>query len=155
MCGEDSIVLFDPGRKKNIASADISDVRSAVWSPDGYHVAFLTKTAVHIADRNLVIHATVHEVVHVKSGVWDGQAFVYTTLAHIKYILVSNDSGTIGTLQDPIYIGTISNQTIIAIGRDLKIVKKPIDPTEVCGLVMIYSHPLSVPIQNCAYARTI
>lgn len=153
--GDDSIVLYDPGRKKTIASADIAGVRSVVWSPDSQRVALLTKTNVYIADRNLMIDATVHEAVHVKSGVWDGLAFVYTTLAHIKYVLPSSDSGTIGTLPEPLYIAAILDGNLIAIRRDLKFVKQPIDATEVSdySAAVLLIHVVS--LQDSIDARAV
>eukprot|EP00698_Gefionella_okellyi_P022771 TRINITY_DN7596_c0_g1_i1.p1 TRINITY_DN7596_c0_g1~~TRINITY_DN7596_c0_g1_i1.p1 ORF type:complete len:1220 (-),score=283.92 TRINITY_DN7596_c0_g1_i1:1172-4642(-) len=127
---DDSIVLYDPSRKKSVGSADVVGVRQAVWSADGTRVAVMSKNIVHILNNHLNVEATVQETVHIKSGAWDGQAFVYTTLSHIKYLLPSGDAGAVGTLNDPIYIASVGSRNLIGIGRDFKPVKRSIESTE-------------------------
>ena len=51
----------------------------------------------------------IHDTIRIKSGAWDGNdVFVFSTLNHIKYLLVTGDHGIIRTLEVPLYI-TVSD----------------------------------------------
>lgn len=65
------------------------------------------------------------------SGVWDGQAFVYSTLAHIKYLLATGDTGIICTIQNPLYLFAIVKGSAVCMDRAHKPQRVPIDTTEV------------------------
>lgn len=56
-----------------------------------------------------------------QSAAWDDNGvLVYTTLNHVKYCLPNGDSGTIRTLDVPVYITKVANQTLYVLDRDGK-----------------------------------
>ncbi|KNC75290.1 hypothetical protein SARC_12182 [Sphaeroforma arctica JP610] len=91
---EDTMSLFDLQQKKVMAEATIIGVKYVVWSPDQQFVAMLSKHAITICNRKLKQLCTFHETIRVKSGAWDENGvFIYTTLNHIKFALLSGDNG--------------------------------------------------------------
>nr|GFA92272.1 coatomer subunit alpha-1-like [Tanacetum cinerariifolium] len=93
-------------------------------------VALLSKNSIVIADKNLVHHCTLHEIIRVKSGSWDDNGvFVYTTITHIKYCLPNGESGIVRTLDVPVYITKIFGNTLFCLDRDGNF--------DLCGQAMI------------------
>ena len=84
-----------------------------IWSHDQSRVALLSKHGIVIATRKLEQLCMTHETIRIKSGAWDGNdIFVFSTLNHIKYLLVTGDHGIIRTLEEPLYITHVSGGTI-------------------------------------------
>ncbi|KAI5659247.1 hypothetical protein M9H77_28040 [Catharanthus roseus] len=128
---EDRIVIFDLQQRIVLGDLQTSFVRYVVWSHDMESVALLSKHSIVITDKRLVHRCTVHETIRVKSGAWDDNGvFIYTTLTHIKYCLPNGDSGTIKTLEVPVYVTKIYGNTIFCLDRDGKCRPIIIDSTE-------------------------
>jgi len=106
-------------------------VKYVVWSADMSHVALLSKHGVVIATRKLEQLCMVHETIRIKSGAWDGNdVFVFSTLNHIKYLLVTGDHGIIRTLDLPVYLTRIKGSQVFCLDREVKPRILNIDPTE-------------------------
>ncbi|EEF32873.1 coatomer alpha subunit, putative [Ricinus communis] len=146
---EDSVVIFDLQQRIVLGDLQTPLIKYVVWSNDMETVALLSKHAIIIASKKLVHQCTLHETIRVKSGAWDDNGvFIYTTLNHIKYCLPSGDSGTIRTLDVPIYITKIAKNTIFYLDRDGKSKHIDIDATEymfkLCLLRKKYDHVMSM-----------
>ncbi|KAJ7946016.1 Coatomer, alpha subunit [Quillaja saponaria] len=128
---EDRVVIFDLQQRIVLGDLPTPFVKYVVWSNDMENVALLSKHAIIIASKKLVLQCTLHETIRVKSGAWDDNGvFIYTTLNHIKYCLPNGDSGIIKTLDVPIYITKVSGNTIFCLDRDGKNRAIVIDATE-------------------------
>ena len=131
VASDDQIVLLDIGSKRAAGTLAVSKVKYVVWSDKNEHVALLSKHQITICDKNLNQLCTIHEIIRVKSGVWDESGvFIYTTLNHIKYALPEGDSGIIRTLDMPIYITKIKGNQVYCLDRQCKTRVLPIDNTE-------------------------
>ena len=131
VASDDQIVLLDIGSKRSAGTLAVNKVKYVVWSDDYKHVALLSKHQITICDKNLNQLCTIHEIIRVKSGVWDPSGvFIYTTLNHIKYALPEGDSGIIRTLDMPIYVTKIQGNFVYCLDRQCKTRVLPIDNTE-------------------------
>ncbi|KAF8406493.1 hypothetical protein HHK36_008582 [Tetracentron sinense] len=128
---EDRVVIFDLQQRVVLGDLQTPSVKYVVWSNDMESVALLSKHAIILASKKLVLRCTLHETIRVKSGAWDDNGvFLYTTLNHIKYCLPNGDSGIIKTLDVPIYITRVSGNIIFCFDRDGKNKVLNIDATE-------------------------
>ncbi|XP_010497700.1 PREDICTED: uncharacterized protein LOC104775140, partial [Camelina sativa] len=84
-------------------------------------VALLSRYAITIASKKLVLQCTLKEPIPVKSGAWDDNgAFMYTSSTDIKYWRPHGDSKIIQTMDIPIYITKVSGDTIFCLDQDGK-----------------------------------
>ncbi|KAM7258185.1 hypothetical protein ACFE04_013926 [Oxalis oulophora] len=128
---EDRVVMFDLQQRLILGELQSSFVRYVVWSSDMESVALLSKHSIIITNKKLVHQCTLHETIRVKSGAWDDNGvLIYATLNHIKYCLPNGDSGTIKTLDVPVYITKVSGNVIYCLDRDGKNHAIVIDATE-------------------------
>ncbi|RWV88819.1 hypothetical protein GW17_00049069, partial [Ensete ventricosum] len=128
---EDRVAIFDLQQRIAIGELQTPSVTYIVWSSDMESVALLSKHAIVVANKKLVLRCTMHETIRVKSGAWDDNGvFIYATLNHIKYCLSNGDSGIVRTLDEPIYITKISGSNIFCLDRDGKNRVISIDATE-------------------------
>jgi coatomer protein complex subunit alpha (xenin) len=131
VASEDQVQLIDVQQKRAMATLNASKVKYVIWSDDRKHVALLSKHMIYICNHKLVQLSSVHEIIRVKSGVWDENGvFIYTTLNHIKYALPEGDNGIIRTLDSPIYVTKIKGNQVYCIDRLCKTRVLPIDDTE-------------------------
>jgi coatomer protein complex subunit alpha (xenin) len=128
---EERISLFDIQQRKAIAEVSCPVIKYVVWSPDGSHVALISKHAIAICTRKLEQLCSLHDTIRIKSGAWDGNdIFYFTTLNHLKYCLTNGDHGIIRTLEVPLYLTSASNAKLHCLDREGKVRKLLIDPTE-------------------------
>ena len=128
---EDRVVVFDLQQRLVLGELQTSFIRYVVWSNDMENVALLSKHTIIIASKKLEHRCTLHETIRVKSGAWDDNGvFIYTTLNHIKYCLPNGDNGIIRTLDVPVYITKVSQNTVYCLDRDGKNLAVAIDATE-------------------------
>ena len=128
---EDRVVVFDLQQRLVLGELQTSFIRYVVWSNDMENVALLSKHTIIIASKKLEHWCTLHETIRVKSGAWDDNGvFIYTTLNHIKYCLPNGDNGIIRTLDVPVYITKVSQNTVYCLDRDGKNLAVAIDATE-------------------------
>jgi coatomer protein complex subunit alpha (xenin) len=74
---------------------------------------------------------TVGETTRVKSGAWDAcGVFVYATATHVKYLLPNGDSGIVRSLDNPIYITSVTSTGIHYLDREHKMGTLAADTTE-------------------------
>ncbi|KAF5734159.1 coatomer subunit alpha-1 [Tripterygium wilfordii] len=128
---EDRVQIFDLQQRAVLGELQTPFIKYVVWSNDMESVALLSKHAIVIASKKLVHQCTLHETIRVKSGAWDDNGvFIYTTLNHVKYCLPNGDSGIIRTLDVPIYITKVFENTLFCLDRDGKNRSIVIDATE-------------------------
>ena len=130
---EDRAILFEVQSHRILGEINAPKIKSAVWSPDGSKVALICKYGVVIADRQLEQLCSISDTVRIKSGAWDvsgSQLFVYTTLHHVKYCLPSGDTGTIRTLEHPVYAMRVAKNQLFCLDREARPRTISIDTTE-------------------------
>jgi len=136
---DDRAVLFEVQSRRILGELSAPKIKSVVWSPDGNKVAIVCKYGVVIADRQLEQLCSVSDNVRIKSGAWDcspssdgtaSNLFVYTTLNHVKYCLPSGDTGTIRTLESPIYAVRVVKDQLHCLDREARARIIAIDTTE-------------------------
>ena len=131
--GEDRVVLFEVQSRRVLGELNAPKLKFVVWSPSGDKVALVCKFGVIIADRSLEQLSSVSDTVRIKSGAWDVNAqdlFVYTTLHHVKYCLPSGDSGTIRTLDQPVYAQRVMGESLFCLDREARPKVISIDATK-------------------------
>lgn len=135
---DDRAVLFEVQSRRVIGELTAPKIKNVVWSPDGSKVALLCKYGVVIANRQLEQLCSISDTVRVKSGAWDvsptggtsSNLFVYTTLHHVKYCLPTGDTGTIRTLDNPIYATRVVKDQLFCLDREARSRVISIDTTE-------------------------
>ncbi|CAG2110571.1 unnamed protein product [Medioppia subpectinata] len=127
----EGLVLFDVQQGRSLATVKTPKVKFVVWNGDMTYVAVLSKHQITICNRRMDIMCTITETTKVKSGAWDDSGvFIYTISNHIKYALTNGDYGIIRTLDLPIYITRIRNNSVYCLDREAKPKVMTIDPTE-------------------------
>ncbi|KAL7491627.1 hypothetical protein ACHAWT_000928 [Skeletonema menzelii] len=135
---DDRAVLFEVQSRRVIGELTAPKIKNVVWSPDGSKVALLCKYGVVIANRQLEQLCSISDTVRIKSGAWDvsptggtnSNLFVYTTLHHVKYCLPTGDTGTIRTLDNPIYATRVVKDSLFCLDREARSRVISIDTTE-------------------------
>eukprot|EP01059_Diplonema_ambulator_P025038 TRINITY_DN42020_c0_g1_i1.p1 TRINITY_DN42020_c0_g1~~TRINITY_DN42020_c0_g1_i1.p1 ORF type:complete len:1248 (+),score=523.71 TRINITY_DN42020_c0_g1_i1:55-3798(+) len=132
---DDKVYMFDPHLKNVTAQATAAKVKYVVWSPDkgNTKVALLSKHTIGVfSKKGLKNVCSLHEGSRIKSACFDEKAIVllYTTLNHLKYCLPNGDTGTIGTLEAPIYLVSVSGDEVSYINREGTFLTMNIDTTE-------------------------
>lgn len=135
---DDRAILFEVQSRRVLNEITAPKMKSIVWSPDGSKCAILCKFGVIIADRQLEQLCCITDTVRIKSGAWDNsptggtanEIFVYTTLNHVKYCLATGDTGTIRTLDTPIYAQMIMKDQLFCLDREARAKVVSIDTTE-------------------------
>lgn len=135
---EDRAVLFEVQSRRVLGEITAPKIKNVVWSPDGSKVALLCKYGVVIADRQLEQLCSISDNVRIKSGAWDvsptggtaSELFVYTTLHHVKYCLPTGDTGTIRTLDHPLYAMRVVKDQLFCLDREARPRTISIDTTE-------------------------
>jgi coatomer subunit alpha len=127
----DMVTLYDVQQKRTLASVRIPKARYVIWSNDAAYVAILARHQILICDKKLEQLCSISENIRVKSGSWDdSNVFIYTTSNHIKYALTNGDHGIIRTLDLPVYITKIKNNTVYCLDREIRPRVMNIDSTE-------------------------
>lgn len=135
---DDRAILFEVQSRRVLGEITAPKIKTAVWSPDGSKVALLCKYGVVIANRQLDQLCSISDTVRIKSGAWDvtptggtsSELFVYTTLHHVKYCLPSGDTGTIRTLENPLYAQRVVKDQLYCLDREARARVIQIDTTE-------------------------
>ncbi|ANB16004.1 Cop1p [Sugiyamaella lignohabitans] len=129
--GAASVVLFDVQQKKTISEIPVSNIKYAVWSNDGQHLALLGKHTITITTKNLETVSSLHETIRIKSATWDDTGvLIYSTLNHLKYSLLNGDNGILRTLQNTLYMAKVKGNSVYCLARGGSIKVLKIDPTE-------------------------
>ncbi|KAK2718006.1 hypothetical protein QYM36_006703 [Artemia franciscana] len=127
----EGVSLLDIQQRKVIATVKLAKCRHVVWSSDMNVVALMAKHNIVICDKKLDTICQIHDNFQLKSGAWDDSGvFIYTTSNHIKYCLTNGDSGTIRTIDLPVYLTRVTGETIYCLDRECKPRVLTIDPTE-------------------------
>lgn len=125
------VELYDVQQKKVVNSIGVSNVKYCVWSHDHQYVALLAKHTITITKKDLDGVLSMHETIRVKSASWDETGvLIYSTLNHIKYVLLNGDTGTLKTLDNTIYLTKISGVHCYCLNRKGEVEDIVIDPTE-------------------------
>jgi coatomer subunit alpha len=135
---EDRAVLFEVQSRRVLGEITAPKMKHIHWSPDGSKVAIVCKYGIVIADRQLEQLCSISDNVRIKSGAWDdsptggtkSNLFLYTTLNHVKYCLPSGDTGTIRTLDQPLYAMRAMKDRLFCLDRESRARVISIDTTE-------------------------
>mmetsp|Transcript_13228 Transcript_13228/g.16098 ORF Transcript_13228/g.16098 Transcript_13228/m.16098 type:complete len:1300 (-) Transcript_13228:148-4047(-) len=135
---DDRAILFEVQSRRVLGEVTAPKMKTVVWSPDGSKVAIVCKYGVVIANKQLEQLSSVTDTVRIKSGAWDmspsggtaNEIFVYTTLNHVKYCLATGDTGTIRTLDHPIYAQMVMKDQLFCLDREARARIVSIDTTE-------------------------
>lgn len=128
---DEKVYLYDREKRETISSLPAFGTKFAIWSDDRTRIALIGRHHIFIASNELVPQCTIQESVRIKSGAFDNQGiFIFTTLSHMKYCLPNGDSGTIKTLESPIYIVKINQNAVHYLDREGNAKKMLIDITE-------------------------
>jgi len=135
---DDRAILFEVQSRRVLGELSATKLKSVVWSPDGSKVALMCKYGVVIADRQFEQLCSITDTVRIKSGTWDSspdggtasQMFVFTTLHHVKYVLPTGDTGTVRTLENPLYATRIVNDELFCLDREARARVVSLDTTE-------------------------
>ncbi|WBW72142.1 coatomer alpha subunit Cop1 [Schizosaccharomyces osmophilus] len=123
--------MFDLQQKKVIASVNASKVKYVVWSNDSSHAALIGKHFVYIVKKSMELITSIHETIRIKSAVWiENNVLLYSTLDHLKYLLMSGDSGIVKTLESTIYLVRAKGDLVFALNRAAEPITIKIDPTD-------------------------
>lgn len=144
---EDRAVLLEVQSRRILGEITAPKIKSVIWSPDGTKVALLCKYGVVIADKQLEQLCSISDNVRIKSGAWDvssaavgtaSELFIYTTLHHVKYCLPSGDTGTIRTLDHPVYAIRSTSDQLFCLDREARPRIISIDTTEARFKLALY-----------------
>mmetsp|Transcript_10079 Transcript_10079/g.32872 ORF Transcript_10079/g.32872 Transcript_10079/m.32872 type:complete len:1080 (+) Transcript_10079:122-3361(+) len=129
---DDRLLLFETQSRRILSELQVQRVKYVHWSPNNAFVALISKHGITIASRELDQLCSISETVRVKGGVWDSHSkvFVYTTLNHVKYCLTSGDTGTLRTLDMPVYLTQVLKGKLHCLDRECKTRILSIDMTE-------------------------
>jgi coatomer protein complex subunit alpha (xenin) len=126
-----NVVLYDVQQKKEVAVLQMNNAKYAVWSNDNQYLALLSKHTIVIVNKKFETVMSMHETIRIKSAAWDDTGvLIYSTLNHIKYVLLNGDKGTIRTLENTMYITKVSNTKCYCLNRKGEVECLTIDPTE-------------------------
>ncbi|CCH61765.1 hypothetical protein TBLA_0F02230 [Henningerozyma blattae CBS 6284] len=125
------VELFDVQQGKSLSELSVKNVKYVSWSYDGQYVALMSKHTITIATKKLQTVTSMHETIRIKSAAWDETGvLVYSTLNHIRYMLLNGESGIIKTLENTIYINKVKGKLVYALNRNGEMDILTIDPTE-------------------------
>lgn len=126
-----SVTLFDVQQKKEVSVLQMNNAKYAVWSHDNQYLALLSKHTIVIVNKKFETVMSMHETIRIKSAAWDDTGvLLYSTLNHIKYVLLNGDKGTIKTLENTMYITKVQNTNCFCLNRKGEVECLTIDPTE-------------------------
>lgn len=132
LIGSKTVVLFDLQQRQVISKISAENVRRAVWSPNGNHVALLSKHDIVIATKHLEPVTKIFETIRVKALAWDKDlpVVVYSTFSHLKYGLLNGDNGVLRTMEEITYVAEVSKSEVTLLTRRSSVETVTIDPTE-------------------------
>lgn len=126
-----NVILFDVQQKKEIGTLQMNNAKYAIWSNDNQYLALLSKHTIVIVNKKFETVMSMHETIRIKSAAWDDTGvLLYSTLNHIKYVLLNGDKGTIKTLENTMYITKVQNRNCFCLNRKGEVECLDIDPTE-------------------------
>lgn len=126
-----NVILYDVQQRKELNSIQMNNAKYSVWSNDNQYLAIYSKHTIIIVNKKFEIIMSMHETIRIKSAAWDdSNVLIYSTLNHIKYVLLNGDKGTIKTLDNTIYITKVNNSNCYCLNRKGEIELIKIDPTE-------------------------
>ncbi|KAJ6240808.1 coatomer subunit alpha [Anaeramoeba flamelloides] len=116
------IALFDLQQRRFIKRLEMSNLYSVNWSKKNNFIAFWSKHRVIITDRNLKKLCQIHETIKIKSLRWSSHNVVfYSTQNHLKYLLLNGENGVFKTLEKPVYLAIVLENSVFYINREKKI----------------------------------
>jgi len=135
------VLLFDIAARKVVNEVSFKNLCKVYWSENLAYVALCSKNVIMICNKNLKMLCKVKESSKIKSGCFDHEnGFIYTTSAHIKYMVVSdttkensgatNNTGIFKSTDNPVYVSAFVNNVVFYITREGKVVKEQVNTTE-------------------------
>lgn len=118
---DDSLMLYDIAARKVMHEISATDVKQVYWNTNFTNSAIVTKTCkissliydieLIMVNKNLEIINSQKENAKIKTGCFDeGNAFVYSTSTHIKYMFCEGKTtGTFKSIDEPVYVSFVSH----------------------------------------------
>lgn len=130
--GGETVELYDLQQEQTTATLAVSGVKYAAWAADGSRLALFGRNVIYVVERRgLTLQSTIRDTISIKSVVWDARGLLYYTNSHhLKYVLPNGDVGVICTIQAPLYLLRVKNETVSALDRTCAVHHFKIDPTE-------------------------
>ena len=125
-----SIILFDVVRQKQIRETNFIDCKSITLSDDKSKICARASNSVLTANADLTNSSIFQESTKVKSCCFCGEAILFTTRTHLKYIVAGN-SGVVCSLPRVLYIVKAMDNTAWFVTRDGNVFKREIELSEV------------------------
>lgn len=126
-----SVDFLDVQQSRITASLKNCVCKRVFWTADHSFVALMGKTGFIIANKKLQRKAVVKETLKIRSGYWHPSGvFFYSTNAQVKYALLNGETGVISSLERPIWIVSLLNNTLVFLDSESKLGTMKIDPTE-------------------------
>ena len=133
---DNKVLLLDISLKEVLKSADVDGVKQAVWAPNMEFVALIGKNEVVVCNKELeVMSKSDKERGLIKSATWDPcGVLIYSTATHFKYMLINGDSGTVCSIEVPLYLISFhqknSKKTILSVDRSGKLIRTEVSSVE-------------------------
>lgn len=129
------IVLFDIQQMREISETNFSStIKDIIWrsSSDDSEFALVCKDFISVRKPSLEeVCSTGLERSKIKSAVFNNDGvLIYTTMSHIKYMLLNGDKGIIRTLEQPVYLVTSVGSRLTLFTRDSRYRSAHVDITE-------------------------
>ncbi|KAJ5075405.1 coatomer subunit alpha [Anaeramoeba ignava] len=125
------VFMLDIQQQRTVAEIVAKNIKYISWSDDMQFLALFNAHSIILCDKKLSHLCSLSESIRIKSGKWSKSGvFIYTTLNHLKYCLKSGDTGIIRTLEKPVYLTTIKENSVFALNRKHDIEPLGMDSTE-------------------------
>lgn len=113
--------LYDFVEQKSVSNLHLRGVKRVILSSSRKLAAIIHKSGVCIVTHGLEEITSITEKSSIKSGLFERNdgVFVYTTLTHIRYVLLSGNRGVLCTLSTPLYlVKSLSDRLFVCLTRD-------------------------------------
>lgn len=133
MASAEKVYSYDLQRDAISLEANIANVKYIAWSPDMQRLALYGRHVIYIVERQTFnVQSTIRETVNIKSCAWDTRGVLYYTNSnHLKYVLPNGDIGVICTIEEPLYLLRVRENTVTVIDRSATVRITKIDHTEI------------------------
>ena len=125
-----SIILFDIARNKQVSEVNFLECKSITLNDDKTKMCARSANSVLTANSELTNTSIFQESSKVKSCCFCGEAVLYTTRTHLRYIVAGN-SGVVCSLPRVLYIVKAMGDTAWFVTRDGALFKREIELGEV------------------------
>ncbi|GIX63847.1 coatomer complex subunit alpha [Babesia caballi] len=137
----DTVLLYDVERDHILCqdSVSVGELLDVIVDESGKFIAAVFRNLVVIYDMGLNVLASVETQAKVKTAVWYNDiTVIYATRDRMYYLMLNGDSGTIRSLDKPIYVLRIKENVLYYMKRDHLCYKMEIESAELALKLAIY-----------------